>query len=343
MKGKNSSKIKEAVDVVVPTYNSATTIIHTLETLIEQHYPINKIIVVDNNSTDNTVLLVEKFKQLSPFEITIIRNKKNMGVGYSYNLGEKKTSTPLVVFMHSDSSLPSNKELNKLIEPFYKQKNVVATYPTAVLPEEIWDQYNFWQKCRFARSVGIEIGFNAKFDCLDRRYFRKCGGFDEKNFALDEAIGGEDADLYLRLSQYGHIVLSNARVTHLHYLGKDYSLDDWIKNRKMLARTYGRLIRFKGHLLPLATSGFASKLPLGSLLFFIKPLLALMPLIPGFQSFGIIGLLIYAWVASKRMYTTFSTLLDVRIVALPFIDIFLVYYESFWMLETLLFSKRRVS
>ncbi|MEK7502025.1 MAG: glycosyltransferase family 2 protein [Patescibacteria group bacterium] len=331
------------VSVIIPMKNSATTILHTLKSVVRQSYPIKEIIIVDNVSTDNSVELALEFAKKSIIPVHIIRRKENKGVGASYNFGVKKAISSHVIFMHSDSSLPSDHEIEKLVEPFGKDLKVVASYPKVILPKNVWDTYNFWQKCLFSRSVDKEsAGFNGKFDCVKKKAFVRVGGFNEISFGGDVSVGGEDADLYLRLENKGKLILSKAKVIHLHYLGNNYSLSDWIKNRKLLARTYGRLIRFQGKSLPLKTYGKGLLIPLGVLNFLIKPGLAILPFIPNLHLFGIVLLIIYAFVNSKKIYTTLSTLLNPRIIFLPFIDIFLVYYETFWMIQAFSFVKRKV-
>lgn len=328
---------------IVPMRNSGTTILHTLKSIVKQDYPIKEIIVVDNVSSDNSVKLVLQFVKQSKIPIRVIKRKENKGVGASYNLGVRNAASSYVIFMHSDSSLPSDHEVEKLTEPFRKDSEVVASYPKVILPENVWNTYNFWQKCLFVRSVGKESpGFNGKFDCVRRNIFLQIGGFNDKIFGEDISIGGEDADLYLRLEKKGKIVLSKAKVIHLHYLGSNYSISDWVKNRKLLARSYGRLIRFQGKSLPLKTHGKGLLIPLGILNFMIKPTLAVLPFTPNLHLFGIALLIIYAFVNSKKMYTTLSTLTNPRIIFLPFIDIFFVYYETFWMIQAFLVVKRKV-
>ena len=332
-----------SVSVIVPMRNSATTILHTLESITKQKYPIKEIIIVDNVSSDNSVELVKQYKIQSKIPIKLVVRKENKGVGASYNLGMKSVTSSYVIFMHSDSSLFSNHEVEKLTEPFRKDSEVVASYPKVVLPENVWNTYNFWQKCLFTRAVGKESpGFNGKFDCVKKEVFLKICGFDDENFGEDIGIGGEDADLYLRLESQGKIAMSKAKVIHLHYLGSKYKLADWIRNRKLLARTYGRLIRFRGKSLPFKTHGKGLLIPLGILNFMIKPTLAVLPFIPNLHLFGVVLLIIYAFVNSKKMYTTLSTLINPRILLLSFIDIFLVYYETFWMIQAFLFVKRKV-
>lgn len=328
---------------IVPMRNSGTTILHTLESIIKQDYPIKEIIVVDNVSSDNSVKLVLQFVKQSKIPIRVIKRKENKGVGASYNLGVRNTTSSHVIFMHSDSSLLSDHEVEKLTEPFRKDSEVVASYPKVILPENVWNTYSYWQKCLFSKAVGRENpGFNGKFDCIRKNAFIKVGGFDDVNYGEDIGIGGEDADLHLRLEKLGPVVLSKAKVIHLHYLGSNYSLSDWIKNRKLLAKTYGTLIRLKGKSLPLKTHGMGLLIPLGILSFMIKPTLAVLPFIPNLHLSGVVLLIAYAFVNSKKMYTTLYTLTNPRIILLPFIDVFLVYYETFWMLEAFFLRRRRV-
>jgi len=330
------------VSIIVPTHNSATTVIKCLQSLVMQNYPIAEIIVVDNSSKDNTIELVKDFSKKRKSLIKIIERKKNMGVGSSYNAGVQKAKSQLVIFLHSDSCPKTKNELKKLVTPVLSSQNIVASYPTAIVPRDVWDSYNFWQKYRFTRLLGKEVGFNAKFDCIRKDIFLKVGGFDEKRFARDEAIGGEDADLYLRLKKEGELVLSTAEVIHYHYLGTQYSLKDHFKTRKMLARTYGRLLRVQGRSLPISSKGKGLQIPFGVLLFLVKPTLAILPFIPGMTSVGLSLLVIYAFLNAKTLYTTQSTLRDPRIFLVPFIDIFLVYYETFWMIQAFIFTKKKV-
>ncbi|RJQ37078.1 glycosyltransferase family 2 protein [Candidatus Microgenomates bacterium] len=330
------------VSVVIPMRNSETTIGSALRSLLRQKYPIEKIIVVDNASIDNSIKKVEEIKNKSIIPIHIMKRKENKGLCASYNFGVNNSISSLVVFMHSDSSLSTVKELEKLTKPL-TQEAVVASYPSNILPKEIWDKYSFWQKRHQIKEVNNKrAGMNGKFDCIRRKIFLKIGGFDEVTYNAKCGFGGEDADLFFKLEKEGRVILSEAKVIHLHRLSKDYSFFDWMVNRKLLAKTYGRLLRFRGNSLPISTKGKGLFIPLGFLIFTVKPILAILPFVPKFHLFGIILLFVYVFLNSPRMYLTRSTLFNPCIILLPFIDIFLVYYETFWMSQAFLLAKRNV-
>ena len=321
------------VTVIIPMRDSETTIIQAIESIMNQKYPIKELIIIDNVSKDSSVELVDNFKKKEKrINITLLKHKVNKGVGGSYNEGVRMIKTDYVVFMHSDSILPSKNELKKLMEPIAKDPNVIASASIMLHPREIWEKYNFWQKCLFARTVGIKTsGLNGKFDCYKRDVFLSIGGYDVIHYGHHIGIGSEDADLHIRLQDIGNIVLSKAKVIHLHNLGKDYSFWALMANRKFMGRSYGKLLRLQGRRL-----GFKSLAIFG-----IKPILTLISFIPMFFPLSLSVLILYAIISMNIMYRTKETLNNPKIILLPIITIFFLYYEVFWMTEAF-FCKKKV-
>lgn len=320
------------VSVVIPMRNASTTVSETLKTIVKQKYPIREIIVVDNVSKDNSREIVMNFAKTTKIPIKLVRQDKDRGISSSYNRGTKLAKSPYVVFLTSDCSLPTDKELEKLTEPLINP-NVVATYSTCVLPLSVWKDYNFWEKFFSARMVGnITSGMVLKFDCVKRSLFLSIGGFDEINFGGDGAIGGEDADLTTRLRKIGQIVRSKANSLHLHYMANDYTLKNMMRSRKMYSRSYGRYLRKS----PLAS-------PTASLTFLTRPALAVLPFVPQVNLIGSLLVLLYAFLYSSKMFTTKKTLFDPRIILIPFLNIFFLYFELFWLTKAFFSYKKRNS
>lgn len=328
---KNSAKLLP-VSVIIALRNSADIIGKTLDSVIKQRYPIKEIIVVDNASTDKSREIVSKYrKKKYPMPIRLICQKKNKGVGASFNLGTSQSKAEYVVFMHADAVLPTRNELRLLTKPIMADSKVIASASNIILPMDIWLDYPFWEKCLLARSAGKSISaFNGKFDCLKKSTFESIKGFDEINFRRgDQGVGGEDADLTVRLMKVGSIVKTEAKVVHLHSLDKDFSFSDWIVNRRLLARSYGRYLRIQ-----------RKNLIKGSYILLVKPLLVILSIILPFPiSTGL--LFLFAFASLGRMYLTVDALKDWRIVLLPFITVFLIYYETFWLAHSYLFIPKQ--
>lgn len=323
------NKNTEPVSVVMPMRNASTTVIQSLTSLENQLYPIKEVIIINDASEDNSYSVVANFAKKSRLPIRVVTRKKRGGPGSTFNLGVKEAKSSLVILMHSDCSLPTRRELDKLVSPIRGKLEVVASFPTIFVLEKVWNTYDFWEKCFFSREVGNGVsGLATKFDCIRKEAYQKAGGFDMENFG----VGGEDADLNDRLRRIGKVVLSQARVTHLHYLGNSFGFGDFLRKKRQYAMIYGRLLRRK-------PQSFLGK----GVILLIKPFLALLPFLPVINSIGIPIVILYSFLYTKRMFTAESTLRDIRIFILPFLNIFLLYYELFWMVASFMFGKNKLS
>lgn len=329
MTKKNISSASIPVTVVIPMRNSATTLPDCLRSITTQRYPIEEILIVDNVSTDNSREVVATFAKSCPIPIRLLRQSIDRGVAASYNRGIKEATSPFVVFMTSDVSLPTPLELEKLVIPLMRDPAIGATFSTSVLPQFIWDKYNFWEKYFAARMVENYSSLMVlKFDCVRREAFLSVGGFDEVNFGGDDRIGGEDADLSNRLKHHWRIVRSDAKSYHLHYVSEDYSLRQMMQSKKMYARSIGRFLR---------KSPFQDIKAL--IIFLVKPALAIVGLTPGI---GWVLLILFSFVYTPKMFTSPVVWRDPRIFFVPFFNIFFVYYETLWIVQGFLSYKTKV-
>jgi glycosyltransferase involved in cell wall biosynthesis len=88
--------------VVVLTYNSARTITACLDSLERQTVAPAEILVVDDDSTDDTLVRVREFAARSAIGVRVLRNgARNISRGR--NIGIAGTRTPLLAYLDSDA------------------------------------------------------------------------------------------------------------------------------------------------------------------------------------------------------------------------------------------------
>ncbi len=317
------------ISLLVPVYNVAPLINKVLESIKKQDYPIREIIVIDNHSSDNSVEVVKRFiNKNRQMKIKLIQRDKTYGISASYNLGAKLAKGDYLISLHSDSILPTSKEVSRLIEPFLQDSNVITTYPLVVHPRDVWLTYNFWQKCLFGTVYATENpSMNGKFDCYKKSAFLKIGGYNEKRF--HHGMGTEDADMHHRLGKEGKVVATKARVIHLHGFEKNYSLKDWIARRKFLSISYGRYIKMHAKDMGIVTG-----------IFFIKPLLLASFLLGFLNPIFFLPVIFFPFIYFHRMFSDTAVLKNPRIVLLLLVVYFLIFYETFWLFESILFKKK---
>jgi glycosyltransferase AglE len=102
------------VTIIIPAYNSEKTINQLLESLLIQSYPklLIDIIVVDNNSKDNTREIVKKFP------VKLLEENKIQSSYAARNKGIKEARGEVVAFIDSDC-IASDKWIEEGIKTLY--------------------------------------------------------------------------------------------------------------------------------------------------------------------------------------------------------------------------------
>ncbi len=86
------------VSVTIVTYNSGRFIKRCLESILDQDYPFKEVIVVDNNSTDGTIDIIEPFED----RCRIIYNEENIGFAAAQNQAIAASSAEWVLTLNPD-------------------------------------------------------------------------------------------------------------------------------------------------------------------------------------------------------------------------------------------------
>lgn len=109
----NSKNEKPIVSVAVITYNSATTVLETLDSIVSQTYgPENiELIISDDGSKDNTVMMIGNWLALhgNKFHfVSFFSNKNNSGVSKNCNIAWKAATSEWIKTIAGDDILLSN-------------------------------------------------------------------------------------------------------------------------------------------------------------------------------------------------------------------------------------------
>lgn len=108
------------VSVIIPAYNSAKTIERTIESVLIQDYPNIEIIVVNDGSSDDTELVLEKHRDRIKYFY-----QDNAGVSFARNLGFEKSSGDYIQYLDADDLLAEGK-ISKQIQAIEENEADVA-------------------------------------------------------------------------------------------------------------------------------------------------------------------------------------------------------------------------
>lgn len=125
------------ISVIICTYNRNEYLEKALNSLISQDFPPHEfeIIVVDNNSTDNTKQAIDEVKKSSPVKINYVLEKRQ-GLSHARNRGIREASGRIVAFIDDDAVAEKN-WLKEIVATFEDVNPVPGCVGGKVLP--IWE------------------------------------------------------------------------------------------------------------------------------------------------------------------------------------------------------------
>lgn len=106
------------ISVIIPSYNRGYIIKRSLESILNQTYKNIEVLVIDDNSNDNTYEVVNSIKDS---RIRYIKLNENNGACYARNYGVRLAKGEYIAFQDSDDIWYENK-LEKQLEYLDKNK-----------------------------------------------------------------------------------------------------------------------------------------------------------------------------------------------------------------------------
>jgi len=198
---------------VIPTYNEEAFIAQTLNSLVQQTVVPDKIVVVNDNSTDRTADIIADFEKQHSNISQVFHESENKHLPGSkviraFNKGFETLddSFDIIVKLDGDLILPTN-YFERIIETFNKNNRIGMVGGFAYI-----DKNNEWVLESLTDKDHIRGAFKAyRKDC-----FLEIGG-------LKPAMGWDTVDeLLCRFYNWQIITLEDLKVKHLKPTGATY-------------------------------------------------------------------------------------------------------------------------
>lgn len=183
---------KTLISIIVPVYNTEKYIERCLDSIMKQDYPNFEVILVNDGSTDESRIIIQKYKEKYK-NISYIK-QENKGVGAARNAGIKVAKGDYISFVDSDDYISkdfietmmkslqqNNSDIAECI--FYLKykdsdkveyfKNDNCIYDTESYLEQYildWKSSLFWNKI-FKSELIDNLRFKKERRCIDDEFF----------------------------------------------------------------------------------------------------------------------------------------------------------------------------
>ena len=204
--------------IVIPLYNKANHIEDAIRSLMRQSFDRFEIIVVDNNSSDDGLAIVEKMDEPR----IVVVEEKNQGVSYARNRGVSLAKYHWICFLDADDTwekdqlLNFNHAISKHTEILvfannYKIVDAKGRERKCERNNSHYDHQIYNKPCFFHDYNHGDMPVNMNSVCMHKDVFQKIGGFS------NELKNGEDTLFWMK------IFLRN-KIYFTDYVGSTYHL-----------------------------------------------------------------------------------------------------------------------
>lgn len=216
------------VTAVVVTYNRKELLMECLDALLSQTRPVDRILLINNASTDGTLETLEEKGYLKNEVLQVVNMATNTGGagGFTEGLAQAARTDADYVWVMDDDTIPEARALEKLCHAWEKIPGPISFLASAVFGpagepmnvpkicmEKAANGYQDWY--RYLEHTAIRVD-NATFVSLlfDRQAIKACG-----LPCKDYFIWGDDYEYTQRLIRhYGKAyMIGDSRVCHKRF------------------------------------------------------------------------------------------------------------------------------
>ena len=231
----------KSISIIIPVYNEARRIRACLDSIAAQTDMPDEVIVVDNNSTDDSVAIAKEY----PFVKVVSESRQ--GRGFAYAAGFDAASGDILGRINGDSRLEPD-WVARVRHTFTESPGIGGlTGPayTDTLPATHMFMTTLWSRCYFRWNEAVQRintlwGANMAISSESWRAVRSGVCFDDK-------LVHDDQDLAYLLNGHGFRIIRDNKILVTTY-GQHYHL--WPKLHEYMRRrgTTKRLHKRKGTL-----------------------------------------------------------------------------------------------
>ena len=185
------------ISIITPSYNQGQFIEETILSVLNQTYKNIEYIIVDGGSTDNTMEIVDKYKD----RIDIIISEKDKGQSDAINKGFKLASGKLIGWLNSDDIMYPNC-VEEIVKLYQQHPDGSIYYPSSINYVDSQGK-PFYIRKRFI--TGKNYLLNTDFVVIQPGSFYEREALRKVNYVDESIYYCMDLDLWLRLLEAGKI------------------------------------------------------------------------------------------------------------------------------------------
>lgn len=234
VKAENAKKDIPLVSVIAVCYNHSKYLEETLDSILNQTHENIELVIIDSNSPDNSVEVIEGWIERNEVDCAFIKRTSPFNISQNLNFGIEVSIGEYIQVIATDDILVANK-IEKQVAILESKVDFEATFTNSAIIDEnskitssLYSNENFIYRasinCTFKNIIKDRCFLLLQSCLLKRNIFDKIGLFNEELLI-------EDWDFFLRyfkngfLMDYSHgYLVYYRRLSSSLWTNKNYNL-----------------------------------------------------------------------------------------------------------------------
>lgn len=163
------------VSVITVCYNADDFIEHAIKSVLEQTYKDIEYLIIDGNSDDNTVSIINKYKD----KIDYFISEPDNGIYDAMNKGINAASGEILYFLNADDVFYDKYVVENVVKVFQQNKNIELIYGTIIRKNSITNETLVKTHKKISKSSFISGSICQQGIFFRADNFEKYGLFDD--------------------------------------------------------------------------------------------------------------------------------------------------------------------
>jgi glycosyltransferase involved in cell wall biosynthesis len=174
------------ISVITPTFNSGNTIEKNVGSIINQTYKNFEHIIVDNQSKDNTVNIINKIYNRNNLSNSLyIISEPDNGISDAFNKGIRAAKGDIIGILNSDDSYFNNAVFEKVVEAF-NDNEIIFVHGDIYFEDPL---YGSNVRKPLLCPITTTMPYNHATMFFKKEVYKKYGFYDESyKYSMDYAL-----------------------------------------------------------------------------------------------------------------------------------------------------------
>ena len=223
------NQLDAKISYIVICFNSENHVLLCLDSILNQSHKNYEIIVVDNNSTDNTRSLVTEYKKNNQ-TMKLIFNSTNVGYGNAVTTGTESSTGEFLAILNADAFLHPQWTSN-MLKAFGADEKIMSASGTILLPSgETYSTGGMMDKFGAVIHRKNKLFYLANIQDSESFFYNDGSSFMLRKKILQETcfdpklfLYYEDVDLSWKIRMLGYTITNVPDAISYHDVGHSFS------------------------------------------------------------------------------------------------------------------------